>query len=114
VIDLAANLTSPGYVPSPRLREQVVLRDRTCRFPHCTRPARSSDLDHLVPHEAGGATSSDNLASLCRHHHRAKTHAAWRYRMLRPGLYEWTSPAGYRYLVDPTGTLDLTPEAQGP
>ena len=45
-----------------------------------------------------------NLAPLCRHHHRLKTVAGWRYLMLAPGIYLWTDPFGLRYLRTPDGT----------
>ena len=47
-----------------------------------------------------GPTQSDNLAALCRSHHRLKTHTAWRYRMTEPGVFEWTSPHGHHYRRD--------------
>ncbi len=84
VIDLNEQITCPGYQPSDRLREQIILRDRQCVFPWCTRPARSCDLDHIVPWEQGGATTTDNLAALCRRHHRLKTHSGWRYERTGP------------------------------
>ncbi|WP_139978221.1 HNH endonuclease signature motif containing protein [Nocardioides litoris] len=98
VIDLAADLTSSGYTPSPTLAEQVDLRDRRCVFPHCNR--RRTDRDHIRPHDSGGETRSSNLARLCRAHHRAKTHSPWTYQQLRPGVFEWHSPAGATYVVD--------------
>jgi 5-methylcytosine-specific restriction endonuclease McrA len=110
VIDLAETLHSAGYQPSPTLVEAVELRDRTCVFPWCNRPARSCDKDHIIPWDQGGATSSDNLASLCRRHHRLKTHGSWTYTMLEPGSYLWRSPHGHTWLRDRTGTTDLTPE----
>jgi hypothetical protein len=110
VIDLAETLRSAGYQPSPTLVEQTQLRDRTCVFPWCNRPARSCDKDHIVPWDQGGSTSSDNLASLCRRHHRLKTHGGWSYTMLEPGSYLWRSPHGHTWLRDRTGTTDLTPE----
>ncbi|HET9423464.1 MAG TPA: HNH endonuclease signature motif containing protein [Nocardioides sp.] len=73
----------------------------------CTRPARSCDHDHCIPYQQGGPTSSDNIAPLCRRHHRTKTHTRWRYRFLRPGHYLWTSPTGLVYYRDATGTVDL-------
>ncbi|WP_236666580.1 hypothetical protein [Nocardioides baculatus] len=33
VIDLNAALSTPGYAIPDRIREQVILRDRTCVFP---------------------------------------------------------------------------------
>jgi len=133
VIDLNANLTSTGRFAPPLLREQVGLRDRTCAAPYCTRPARHLDLDHLDPWKdtdhpvhpdatdppggpPGGSgttdppapqTRSDNLAALCRHHHRAKTLTGWCYEMLTPGVYLWTSPHGLRYLTFAGQTIDL-------
>jgi hypothetical protein len=38
-----------------------------------------------------------------------KTHTPWRYRIIEPGVYAWTTPHGYRLLVDHTGTRDATP-----
>ena len=55
VLDLNEHITCAGYQPSPRLRDQVIPRDQRCVFPWCTRPARSCDLDHIVPWEQGGA-----------------------------------------------------------
>jgi 5-methylcytosine-specific restriction endonuclease McrA len=98
VIDLAANPTTTAYTPTDSIREHVTLRDRTCVFPHCNR--RKVDLDHIHPYDAGGTTSADNLAMLCRRHHRAKTHSGWRYAMTEPGLYAWTSPTGANFDVD--------------
>jgi hypothetical protein len=105
--------TAHDPVDSPtvpdRHRELVAVRDQTCVFPWCTRPARSSDCDHIVPAARGGPTCPCNLAALCRSHHRAKTHASWTYTTLEPGTHLWRSPHGYQYLRDPSGTQDITP-----
>jgi hypothetical protein len=82
VIDLTTPTTSTGYRPSETLAEKVRLRDRNCVFPNCHRPARSCDLDHIDPYDPTGPpgqTTSDNLACLCRLHHRMKTHTTWTY-----------------------------------
>jgi hypothetical protein len=119
VVDLNVQLTAQGYEIPARLREQVQLRDRTCVFPGCTRPARGCDVDHIIEydHDAEaegrpqpGPTQTDNLACLCRFHHRLKTHSAWRYAMVEPGVFEWTSPHGLRYRRDHTGTTELDPD----
>ncbi|RYC03312.1 HNH endonuclease signature motif containing protein [Nocardioides zhouii] len=113
VIDLNVELSTPAYEIPDRIREQTILRDRTCVFPWCTRPARRCDVDHIVEfdHDAEaegrpqpGPTTTSNLAALCRYHHRLKTHSAWTYRMVEPGIFEWTSPHGHRYRRDRTGT----------
>ncbi|HET8561438.1 MAG TPA: DUF222 domain-containing protein [Marmoricola sp.] len=116
VIDLNEHIHVTSYEVPDRLREQVALRDQTCVFPWCTRPARrchpdegrGCDDDHVVPHARGGSTCSGNLAPLCRRHHRLKTHGRWTYTSPEPGTYLWSSPHGYAYLRDHTGTQDLT------
>ncbi|NYD59315.1 hypothetical protein BKA08_003553 [Nocardioides marinisabuli] len=115
-IDLDEDITTDGYTPSDRLAEQTRLRHPRCVFPHCTRRARRrtpdethADLDHIEaydPHGPPGQTTSANLATLCRRHHRAKTHTAWTYRPTPTGFL-WTSPQRYQYLVEPQGTTDL-------
>ena len=55
VIDLNAHLTAPGYDIPDRIREQVILRDRTCVFPWCTRPARGCDIDHVIAYDHDAA-----------------------------------------------------------
>ena len=123
VIDLTAELSAPGYAIPPRIREQIVLRDRTCVFPWCSRPSRGCDVDHVVEHDHDadadaegrpqpGPTTSSNLAALCRFHHRLKTFTSWTYRMAAQGVFEWTSPHGHRYLRDRNGTsrIDDPPE----
>ena len=109
VIDLHQRLETPIYTPTDRIRDYVIARDRTCVFPWCGRNARHGDLDHIVPFDhadptRGGPTSTDNLAALCRRHHRLKTRGRWRYRMIDPGVFVWTSPLGHTYLRDHTGS----------
>ncbi|WP_107774350.1 HNH endonuclease [Nocardioides sediminis] len=109
VIDLRERLETKGYTPTARMREYVIVRDGTCVFPWCGRNARHGDIDHIVPYDhehpdRGGQTSTDNLAALCRRHHRLKTKGRWRYRMTEPGVFEWTSPLGWAYRRDHTGS----------
>ncbi len=49
VIDLADEHHVEAYEIPDRLRDQAVLRDHTCVFPWCTRPARTADIDHVIP-----------------------------------------------------------------
>ncbi len=97
-IDLTPRDPSPGYRPAPRLARWVRARDRHCRFPGCRRPATMCDLDHVIPYPAG-PTRSENLAALCRYHHRLKTHTPWTARMLPDATQEWTSPTGRTFLT---------------
>ncbi len=113
VVDLNVEVSAPGYAIPDRLRERVILRDLTCVFPWCSRPARGCDVDHVIPYDHSaeadgspqpGPTRTSNLAVLCRHHHRLKTHTAWHYDVVAPGAFEWTSPHGHRYRRDRHGT----------
>lgn len=113
VLDLGTNRSCAGYVPSPSLRDHVSLLSETCAFPHCPLPAERCDLDHIVAWAAGGATTTTNLAPLCRLHHRAKTHGGWTYAQPSYGVFHWTSPAGHRYQRDRDGTTEL-PAESGP
>jgi hypothetical protein len=112
VIDLHQQLAVDQYKVPDWLAERIQLRDKTCVHPYCNRPARSCDTDHIVAYDEDGPpgqTSTDDLAALCRLHHRMKTHGGWTYTMLEPGAFLWASPHGHSWLRDQTGTTDLTP-----
>jgi hypothetical protein len=89
------------YRPSDRLRELVVARDQTCRFPGCRQPAWQADLDHTIAFDDGGPTCRCNLGPACRRHHQIKQRPGWHLEQPEPGIFEWTTPAGRRYLVVP-------------
>jgi len=90
-----------GYRPPARLRELIRVRQRTCAFPGCRRPAAACDTDHTTAFENGGLTCECNLAPLCRRHHRAKQAPGWRLEQPEPGRLVWTAPHGRRYTVLP-------------
>src|SRR5215218_4011127 len=85
VIDLNDHVHVTQYEIPDRLQEAAALRDVTCVFPFCTRPARTcrgdehhADCDHVTPYDpARTSTCSCHLAPLCRRHHRLKTHGGW-------------------------------------
>jgi hypothetical protein len=97
----AHRLRVPGYRPPPRLRHLVTVRQRTCGFRGCRRPAVRCDLDHTIPHDQGGGTCECNLAPLCRRHHRAKQTHGWRLAQAEPGVLTWTLPSGRSYTTTP-------------
>ncbi|UYM07608.1 HNH endonuclease signature motif containing protein [Solicola gregarius] len=108
VIDLETTISATGYVAPPRLKEQLgLMNGLTCTFPHCTRPARVGDYDHIINHRDGGPTNSRNGHRLCRYHHRAKTFTAWTVQSPAPGIWLWQSPAGRSYLVTGGTTTKL-------
>ena len=108
VLDLGEEWSVDRHDPPERMREQVLLLHSTCVFPGCHRDSRACDLDHIEPYvspdDGGppGQTRPDNLAPLCRRHHRVKTHTAWDYKQIAPGLFTWTSPTGHQYDVRST------------
>ena len=88
------------------LRTALEVRDVTCRFPGCSRRAARCDLDHSTAWAAGGATAADNLAHLCRRHHRLKHTARWRLRQEPGGVLVWLTPSGREYRDEPAVHLD--------
>jgi hypothetical protein len=70
----------------------------TCVFPGCRMPAGESDIDHTKPRADQGPTTLDNLAPLCRHHHRLKG-SHWIYEITKDQDIAWTSPLGHRYVT---------------
>ncbi len=99
VLDLNENLSTGCYEATDRQKEQAWLIHPTCVFPHCTRPSRGKDTDHILEWPLG-RTVSGNLAPLCRRHHRLKTHTAWTYRRTGHRTFVWTSPHGHTYQVE--------------
>ena len=99
------------YRPSTALARFVRCRDRTCRFPGCTRTV--TDIDHTIPYPYG-PTAAANLVCLCREHHLCKTFwAGWRSRQFADGTLEWTDPDGNTHTTRP-GSSALFPELCAP
>jgi hypothetical protein len=95
----------PGYRPSTALDEFVRMRDMTCRFPNCDRPAEFCDIDHTIAWP-WGPTHPSNLACLCRKHHLLKTFwTGWNDRQHPDGTIVWTSPTGNTYTTAPGSRL---------
>ncbi|MDO5504355.1 MAG: hypothetical protein Q4G67_14405, partial [Actinomycetia bacterium] len=82
---VVASYVHRGYVPPKAMRAMVQTRDGRCRAFGCTLKAMRCDLDHAnayeceAAHAGDGATCGENLACLCRFHHRAKQHKDWTY-----------------------------------
>ena len=88
-----------SYEPPQALKDFLIARDRTCRFPGCRRSATLSDLDHAQSWDDGGSTSAENLGALCRRHHRLKTHDGWSVISNADGSCIWTSPLGKKFFT---------------
>lgn len=91
-----------AYRPGADLTGTVIARDVTCTFPGCRTAAWRCDLDHIDPFDESRPgheqTRPANLHTLCRHHHRMKTHAGWKVtRDGVTGVTAWTAPTGHHY-----------------
>lgn len=96
------------YAVPRALREYLVARDRTCRFPGCGRRAHAGQADHALPWDSGGATTRANLGMLCVRHHQLKTHGGWTLeRSAVDGSCSWLSPAGVRHDLPPPRLLSV-------
>ncbi len=90
------------YRPPAALAEHVRARDRWCVRPGCSARADACDLDHTAEWDRDeGPTAHDNLGPLCRRDHQVKTHGGARLRQVAPGVFEWTTPLGRTYRVEP-------------
>lgn len=83
--------------PRTAVRQAVQAHNPTCIFPGCRMPAQRCDLDHRRLYSQGGLTCEDNLAPLCRRHHRVRHLLAWQHRPLPGGDHLWTSAIGRKY-----------------
>ena len=101
VTDCAHQRESAGYKPSPSLRHLIEIRNQTCVFPGCGRPARQCDCDHTIPFHKGGLSCECNIAPVCRSHHKIKQVSGWRLEQPRPGVLQWSAPSGWKYTTTP-------------
>jgi hypothetical protein len=109
----------PQYRPSTALAQFVRIRDLTCRYPGCDRPAEFADIDHTIAWP-NGHTHPSNTKCYCRKHHLLKTfwtgRGGWSDKQLPDGTIIWTTPAGVTYQTRPGSALlfpswnSLTPQ----
>ncbi|WP_348525344.1 HNH endonuclease signature motif containing protein [Luteimicrobium album] len=97
------------------LRRHLAVRDGTCRFPGCGRPAARCDTDHVTAFVDGGATDAANLLHLCRRQHRLKHETSWCVRVdQRTHDAVWTSPTGRQHVVPPAVVVGGDPPKGSP
>jgi hypothetical protein len=104
----------------PALRRALQARDRGCRFPGCgVRHAQGHHIHHWAN---GGPTRLDNLALLCRRHHRAVHEEGYQVERDADGTLSFRTPRGRPIPQvpaplaapgDPTATLVATHRARG-
>ena len=74
----------------------LVIRDKHCRFPNCTRPPIMCHAHHIRHWMHGGPTSLANMLLLCGHHHRLIHSGPWHIHVTAPGVFEFVPPPGVR------------------
>lgn len=101
-------LSVDAYEIPNRIRERVKLIHPVEQFPYGTAESTLHiDLDHIEPYDPTGPpgqTRIDNLIPLRRFSHRVKTHGGWQVRRLNDDALEWTTPHGFKFIVDHQGT----------
>jgi hypothetical protein len=103
------DLGRTSYRPSQEQRDWIAVRDRTCLFPACRRPAAHCDVDHEQEWDLGGATDCDNCGLLCRRHHNYKTQKGWDLTRTPDDTSRWDSPHGFVWWR-PAATYDVEPD----
>jgi hypothetical protein len=89
----------------------LVLRDRHCAFPGCTRLPIACDAHHIVHWANGGATSLENLILLCRKHHTTVHRTPWTVKIdPETGRPVWMPPP----LIDDTDRFSYSPARPKP
>ncbi len=87
-LDIGYSRSIPWHI-----RRAVLLRDRTCAWPRCDRPAAHCDVHHLRHQRDGGETSVENCVLACQYHHDVCIHRrGWRLIMHPDGTTEARSP----------------------
>jgi hypothetical protein len=93
-LDIGYSVSIPGHI-----RRAVLLRDRSCAWPKCERPAAHCDVHHLRHKQDGGETSVANCALVCQFHHDVCIHRRGWQLILHPnGTTEARSPDGRQVL----------------
>ena len=93
-LDIGYSHTIPWHI-----RRAVLLRDRTCAWPRCGRPAVYCDVHHLRHKEDGGETTLGNLILVCQFHHDVCIHRrGWQLTLHPDGTTEARSPDGKQTL----------------
>ncbi len=87
--------------PGEKLKRWIAARDRTCRAPGCTAPARVCEYDHTTDYADGGLTTADDLELLCKAHHPVKHDGWWTVLQIAPGRILWVTPHGHVYRQPP-------------
>lgn len=99
--DCGHQYQAAGHDPGQTLRHLIHVRDGTCGFPTCSRPARESGFEHAIPHDQGGRTCGCNCWAASRSCHQLKQSDGWTVTQPTPGHHQWQTPSGRTYTQGP-------------
>ncbi|MBX3313055.1 MAG: DUF222 domain-containing protein [Actinobacteria bacterium] len=97
-----------GEVTTNRLasasqRRMLKARDHGCMWPGCDTPATRTRAHHEPPFERSKRTTTDELVSLCHHHHRCRHEAGFTIDLHPNGDLTVTRPDGTPLPAEPPG-----------
>lgn len=90
--ELEQEITHAARTTPPSTRRALVARDGHCVFPTCDRPSSWCQSHHLKFWAESGPTKLDNLALLCKAHHRKVHEEGWKLGR-EQGRWKATPPA---------------------
>jgi hypothetical protein len=85
--ELDGEVSKASRTIQPATRRALAARDRHCVFQSCDRPPVWCDGHHLKFWDDGGPTTLQNLALLCRPHHRKVHEDGWRLERRNDGRF---------------------------
>ncbi len=83
--ELAAEVSHASRTIPPAVRRALATRDHGCVFTGCDRRHPWTDAHHLIHWADGGHTTLENLALVCRRHHRMVHEEGWRLERRKDG-----------------------------
>lgn len=97
------------YRPPADLARWVRIRDGRSRFPGSNTPAHLCDIDHAREWQDGGRTDADNLVTLSRPIHLAKSAGLIEEEYLDTGVVGWDDTWGNHFEDPPPDPVDPAP-----
>jgi len=112
----AVEAATRRHDPPAQVSETLIVRDQTCRWPGCRRPARRSQRDHVRKHRLHGVTQLDGMAMFCDAHHDLKDFGSWVVTAEPGGVLRFQAPTGHVYRTEPPRLYpsDLSPPQDDP
>jgi hypothetical protein len=97
----AVEAATRRHDPPARVSETLIVRDQTCRWPGCRRPARRCQRDHVPKHRENGVTQLALMAMFCEPHHDLKDFGDWIVTAEPGGVLRFQAPTGHVYFTQP-------------